>query len=180
MGRRYALFLLGGRDFSRFSALGEIRLPVYISAPCQIQLQNLDLGSKPLGVGGSMRRRALISFLVAISVLLHAGLTARHYAVMAAQIALEQDLGLDPSAICRSGEQTNQDQPSAPKPNDELDKRCPLCVGFGPLSAILASTPESTIHLRVYREHHRPHLAETAKTSSAVSLPPSRGPPSRI
>jgi hypothetical protein len=127
-----------------------------------------------------MRRRALISFLVAISVLLHAGFAARHYAAMAAQIALEQDLGLDPSAICHSGEQTSQDQPAAPKPSDDLDKRCPLCVGFGPLSAILASPPESTILPRVYREQHRPLLAETVKISGAASLPPSRGPPPRI
>ncbi len=129
-----------------------------------------------------MRRRTFASILVAVSMLLHAGLTARHYALMAGQPAFEESLAFafDPGAICHSGGRQSQDDPAAPAPGENFERHCPLCFGFAPLLAVFSSGPDVIASQPVFREDYRPVLKETAETGGAVLLPPSRGPPLSI
>jgi hypothetical protein len=137
-----------------------------------------------LRVGSSiMRRRAFISLLAAISLLMHAGFIARHDMLMLAQTAQADDLYFSPADICHSvgqEEPSKGSQPLLPRSGEGQKTNCPLCLGFGPLVAVLSSGPSDIgLRLSIPTRYRTPSL-QVAIFGHGVRVPPSRGPPLNI
>jgi hypothetical protein len=127
-----------------------------------------------------MRRGIFISIVAIVSMLVHAGMVARHNVLMMPLTAEVQDPLLGQIVICHSGGplgQSTDSNPFLPKLPDPQKASCPLCCGLGPLVAVLASGPgEAGIHA-IAPVQYKPASEHAAVLGHAIDVPPSRGPP---
>lgn len=120
-----------------------------------------------------------IGLLALLSVVVHAGLVVRHNAIMVAATFAHHDLVGALGVICHSSKDapdtSDEGLPGSTPPSSNTVE-CPVCMGFGGTSAILAErvTPKqvyvaSAVRLEI--------VAEILLRRISFERPPTRGPP---
>jgi hypothetical protein len=128
-----------------------------------------------------MRRRAFINIVAAFSLLVHAGFVARHNFLTLAQKVEAQWLLPDGTVICHSGgenEPSKSRDPLSNQPSNPQKTSCPLCLGLGPALAVLSNASGDVAPPAFIFARFKPVPTAAAVLGHAVSVPPSRGPPS--